>query len=617
MSKSTLKYIPRVLRYLGPYWKLAVISWSLLFLSTLIAVLEPWPFALLLDSVLAGKDGKPLPAILDPVWDWLGRDPFTLLIALVVAGFSIHLLLHLIGVINSYVSTKLEQNMSLDFRSDMFKHLQRLSLAYHERRRAGMTMYITNFADAPAHLVGTIPALVESIVMLGLMFAITYALDWQLALLTLTVVPILYLSVGYYVKHIQEPLFHVKAMEGGALAMIHEAISMLRVIIAFGREDHEHRRWRAQAKRAVDGRVKITVKQTLFTMVVDSTTAAGTFLVLGFGAYQVLMGNGLTVGQLAVIMMYLAKIYHPLETISTTIGTLQDTFVNMKFAYGIMDAEVDIKDAPDAVAVDRVQGHVGFHGVNFSYEGRVDTLKDINFEVQAGQIIAIVGPTGAGKTTLVSLLPRFYDLQAGSILLDGKDIRKFTLQSLRQQISIVLQEPLLFSGTIAENIHYGRLNASVEEIIEAAKAANAHDFIMALPEQYETELGERGTHLSGGERQRISVARAFLKNAPILILDEPTSSIDSKTEAVILDALDRLMVGRTTLMIAHRLSTIRNADRILVLDQGQLVEHGPHDELMQRDGLYKQMQEVQARKARRRSRRVADSYLDNGQEEQA
>src|SRR5262245_37997447 len=243
-------------------------------------------------------------------------------------------------------------------------------------------------------------------------------------------------------------------------------------------------------------------------------------------------------------------------------------------AFHLLDTQPGIKDAPDARAVDRVRGRVTFERVQFHYRGRVDTLKDISFDAEAGKVIAVVGPTGAGKTTLVSLIPRFYDRQQGRILIDGVDIQTLTLRSLRQQISIVLQEPLLFSGTIAENIRYGRLEASPEEIMEAARAANAHDFILRLPKAYETELGERGVQLSGGERQRIAVARAFLKDAPILILDEPTSSIDSKTEAVILDALDRLMVGRTTFLIAHRLSTIRRADQILVLDQGRLVEQG-------------------------------------------
>jgi ABC-type multidrug transport system fused ATPase/permease subunit len=317
-------------------------------------------------------------------------------------------------------------------------------------------------------------------------------------------------------------------------------------------------------------------------------------LALGVGALHVLEGR-LSVGQLLVVMAYIAGVYKPLETISTTVGSLQEMLISLKMSFDLLDTEPEIKDTPHAVACDRVNGAITFEHISFNYRTRVDTLKDISFEVNAGQVVAIVGPTGAGKTTLMSLIPRFYDAQEGRILLDGIDLKSLTLKSLRNQVSIVLQEPLLFSGTIAENIRYGRLDAGVDEVIEAARSANAHDFIMRLPKQYETELGERGAQLSGGERQRIAVARAFLKDAPILILDEPTSSIDSRTEAVILDALDQLMVGRTTFLIAHRLSTVRRADLILVMDRGRLVEQGTHHDLLAQLGLYWQLHEMQTR----------------------
>jgi ABC-type multidrug transport system fused ATPase/permease subunit len=288
-------------------------------------------------------------------------------------------------------------------------------------------------------------------------------------------------------------------------------------------------------------------------------------------------------------------VYRPLEQISYTVGSLQDKLVALQMSFGILDTKADIVDEPGAVALGRCRGRVEFRNVGFHYGGRVDTLKDISFVVDPGQVTGIVGPTGAGKSTLVSLIPRFYEAVSGQVLLDGHDVKRLTLASLRAQVSIVLQDPLLFSGTIMENIRYGRLDATDEEVMQAARAANAHDFIVRLPLQYQTELGERGTQISGGERQRISVARAFLKDAPILILDEPTSSIDSKTESVILDALDRLMEGRTTFMIAHRLSTIRRADQILVLDHGRLVQRGTHEALLSQDGVYRQLHEMQTR----------------------
>jgi ABC-type multidrug transport system fused ATPase/permease subunit len=300
-------------------------------------------------------------------------------------------------------------------------------------------------------------------------------------------------------------------------------------------------------------------------------------------------------------MTYVAAVYKPLEAISSTIGSLQDQIVGLKITFELLDTETEITDIKGAHVLVRPWGRVTFKDVDFSYAGRADTLRDINVEARPGSKIALVGPTGAGKTTLISLIPRFYDPSRGRVEIDGVDVRKLTLKSLRAHVGLVQQEPILFSDTISNNIRYGRLEATSEEIVAAARAANAHDFIMGLPNQYETVIGERGAKLSGGERQRISVARAFLKDAPILILDEPTSSIDSRTESVILDALDRLMEGRTTFMVAHRLSTIRNADQILVLNHGRIVESGTHDELLERQGLYRQLYEMQAGKARRRA----------------
>jgi ABC-type multidrug transport system fused ATPase/permease subunit len=586
-----MKYARRAFRYLRPYARLAVVSVVVVFLSGVVGLLAPWPLKILVDYVFPRV---PLPPsarhLLGPIASNMGL----LILALVMGGLLVTLLDNAMTVLGNYVNVRIEQNMVLDFRGDLFAHAQRLSLAFHDRKRSGMIIYAINSqADAAARLVMAIPPLAQSAVTLVGMFWIVYRMDRGLALLSLTVVPLLYYSVGYYMTHIQARLMQVKIMEGESLSIVHEAISMLRVIVAFGREGYEHRRFLDQGRQAVDARVKITVRQTMFSLAVNTITAAGTALVLWFGARRVMQGQ-LKVGDLLVVLTYIAMVYRPLEAISTAVGQLQDTFITLKMAFDLLDLDPEIKDLPGAQPLKRCRGHVRFQDICFSYTGRVDTLKDVSFEARPGQVIAIVGPTGAGKSTLVSLLPRFYDAAGGRVLLDGHDIRQLILRSLRQQISIVLQEPLLFSGTIADNIRYGRLDATMDEVIEAARAANAHDFIERLPQGYETELGERGAQISGGERQRISVARAFLKDAPILILDEPTSSIDSRTESVILDALDRLMVGRTTFMIAHRLSTIRKADLILVIDEGRLVEQGTHEQLLRRGGLYRQLHEMQS-----------------------
>jgi ATP-binding cassette, subfamily B, bacterial len=597
-----VKYLPRVFEYLKPHWKLGVLSVALIVLGSLVGLLSPWPMKILIDSVLGNV---PLSGFLAQPLGGISSQPFWLLVFAVAAGLILTIVQNAFSVVNNYVNTRLDQSIVLDFRTALFEHTQRMSMSYHDRRRAGMMVYVINSqGDAVARLIMTIPQMGQSILTLVGMFWIAFRMDWELALLSLTVVPFIYYSIGYYATHIQKRLLDVRGMEGESLSIIHEAIGMLRVIVAFGRENHELERFRRQGEKTVQARVGLTVRQTLFSLVVNTATALGTAMVLGLGAYHV-MQNRLTVGQLLVIMSYIASVYKPLEAISATIGSLQEIFVSLQVAFEVLDTKPEIRDKVTARHIPNVEGRVAFENVSFSYEGRTDTLKGISFEAEPGQVVAIVGATGAGKTTLVSLIPRFYAPTEGRILLDDIDVCDYTLRSLRSQVSIVLQDPMLFSATVAENIRYGRLNASLAEVIEAAKSANAHEFIMKLPNQYDTELGERGAQLSTGERQRIAVARAFLKDAPVLILDEPTSSIDSKTESVILDALDRLMAGRTTFIIAHRLSTIRYSDVILVINEGRIVEKGTHSELLSARGMYHQLHEVQ--NTQRKSKRLAVS----------
>ncbi len=585
-----MRYFLRVLRYVRPYWRLAALTSALTVLIAALGLLAPWPLKILFDSVLGSH---PLPGPVEPLLAPFADDRILLLVVVVAGGFLLTVIENAFSVWNSYGETKLEQGIILDFRSTLFEHAQRLSLSYHDKRRSGNLIFAINYqADSAAGLLMALQPLVQSALTLIGMFWITFSINAQLALLSLVVIPVLYYAVAYYMTHIEGRLRKVKGLEGESLSMIHEAISMMRVIVAFGRERYEHRRFRDHGKKTVDERVKVTVRQTLFSLVVNTTTAAGIALVLGFGVFQIIQGR-MTGGELLVVFVYVTSIYAPLEAISTTIGSLQERFISLEIAFKLLDTEPEIVDSPNAITIERSRGEIRFEGVSFGYEGRPETLADIEFAAPQGSVIGIVGPTGAGKSTLVSLIPRFYDPDAGRVRLDGRDVQEITLHSLRRQISIVLQEPLLFSGTIAQNIRYGSLEAPHEAVVAAARAANAHDFIMELPDKYATLLGERGARLSGGERQRVAIARAFLKDAPVLILDEPTSSIDSRTEAVILDALDRLMAGRTTFMIAHRLSTIRHADLMLVLDHGRIVEQGSPDELLRGGGLYRQLWEMQ------------------------
>jgi ATP-binding cassette subfamily B protein/subfamily B ATP-binding cassette protein MsbA len=590
------KALPRAKPYLRPYRRALLAVLVLTILTAVLGLAEPWPLAIILSDVLQEQEPS---GIVKAVF---GTDPtvWVILVAMVVARFLIIAVGNAFTVLNHYLGSKLEQNMILDLRSDLFAHVQRLSLTFHDERQTGALMsQINTQAAAVGNIVMVVPPIAESVLTLVGMLVIATLIDWQLALLSLLVVPMLYWSFGLYGRRIVPRLQRVQSLEWRSLSIVHESMAMLRVIVTFGREDHEHRRFREQGQTAVDERVKLTVSQSLYTLGVQTTTAAGISLVLGVGAWHVIQGK-ISLGELIVMITYISSVYQPLEQLSLTVGTIHEQLVQFNASLDLLDTEPEVTDKPDAVNIERASGRITAQGVSFDYQGRKATLSDISFHARSGERVAIVGHTGAGKSTLMSLLIRFYDPHAGRIEMDGVDLRDLTLKSLRDQISVVLQEPLLFSGTIEDNIRYGKLEATKEEVVEAARAANADDFIGGLPNGYGTIVGERGAQLSGGERQRICVARAFLKDAPILILDEPTSSIDSRTERVILDTLDELMEGRTSFMIAHRLSTVRHADQILVMSEGRIVERGTHDELLRSGGIYGQLHEAQTRERKRR-----------------
>ena len=592
-----LRNARRAFHYVRPYWALALGSAGVTILLTGVALLAPWPIKIVVDSVL---HQQPLPGLLHTLAGDLVDAKVVLLVLVVLAGFAITVITDALTVLATYLNTKLDLAMTLDFRSALFQHAQRLSMSYHDSRQSGMLIYVINgMAGSATRLVMTVLPLLQNVLTLAGMLWIAFIINSTLAVVALAIVPLLYYCLTYYTRRIQHRIYSVKMMEGETMSIIHEAISMLRVIVAFGREDHEYTRFRAQGEQANAARVDLTVRQTVFSLVVNGTIAAGTAGVLGTGAYLALRGE-ITVGELLVVLSYIASVYRPLEAISSTVGSLQDQFISLQMAFDVLDQQPDVLDAPGAVTLADIRGHLRFDRVSFNYTARTTTLREVSFELAPGTVTAIVGPTGAGKSTIVSLIARFYEPNAGHITLDGRDLRHIKLKSLRDQLSLVLQDTLLFSSTIAENIQYGRLDATRDDIMAAARAANAHDFIMALPNQYDTLVGERGAQLSGGERQRIGIARAFLKNAPILILDEPTSAIDARTEAVILDAIDRLITGRTTLLVTHRLATLRQVDRIIVLNHGEVIETGTHDALLAGDGLYRTLHDVQLRQRGRR-----------------
>jgi len=590
------KVLPRAKPYLRPYRRTLIFLTLATVFAALFGLAEPWPLAVILNQVLNQENpGGFIEAI-------FGENPERIVLLLSMLGLRFFVVVAGNGftVLNHYLGAKTEQNMVLDLRSDLFNHVQRLSLTFHDQRQTGQLMsQINNQAASMGNIVMVIPPVAESLMTLVGMLVISALIDWELALLSLVVVPLLFWSFGVYGKRIVPRLQRVQQLEWRSLSIVHEAMAMLRVIVSFGREDYEHGKFKEQGKVAVDERVKLTVSQSLYTLGVQTASAAGLSLILGVGAWHVMNGK-LSVGELIVVLTYMASVYQPLEQLSTTVGMIHEELVQFNASLSLLDMEPEVKEKPDAIALDRVQGWVAAEGVSFAYSSRKRTLEDVSFRVAPGERVAVVGHTGAGKSTLMSLLIRFYDPKEGRIAFDGIDLRDVTLASLREQISVVLQDPLLFSGSIAENIRYGHLEASDEEIEIAARAANCHDFISRLPDGYDTVLGERGAHISGGERQRIAVARAFLRDAPILILDEPTSSIDSKTEDVILDSLEDLMEGRTSFMIAHRLSTVRHADQILVMQDGRVVERGTHEDLVDRGGVYTGLHQAQTKERGRR-----------------
>ena len=544
----------RLLREARPFWTHIAGLILLALLSSVFALLTPIPLKIAVDNLTGSKHTG--------VFIFAG-----------VLFVLIMLLRQLEQFATLVLSTYAGQKLLLSFRARLFRHVQRLSLAYHDTKGVTDSTYRIQYdAQSIQTLViaGVIPLLTGAFTVGGMLY-VTARIDWRLGLIAVAIVPPLLVVMHFYRRRLRSGWHEAKALESSALSVVQEALAALRVVKSFGQEDREGERFIGRSGESMRVQVGLSRAEGSFGMLIALLLGLGGGAVLFVGAHQVQPG-ALTVGNLVLVMAYLQQLYEPLQTISKKAGSLQAALASAERVFSVLDQAPDVVEARHSRRLKRAAGAVAFRGVWFSYDGESPVLKDVSFKLEPGMSVGVAGTTGAGKSTLVNLLARFYDPTIGHIELDGIDLREYRIADLREQFSIVLQEPVLFSTSIAENIAYADPDASRSQIEAAAAAANVRDFIRTLPDGYRTQVGERGMRLSGGERQRISLARAFLKDAPILILDEPTSAVDVGTEALIMDAMARLMAGRTTIMIAHRLSTLDGCHLFLQIERGEVVD---------------------------------------------
>ncbi|MDQ5851718.1 MAG: ABC transporter ATP-binding protein/permease, partial [Chloroflexota bacterium] len=592
-GRATARRYRQLLRYAMPYWKRRVLIVTMTLLSIPFSLLQPWPMKIVVDHVLGQA---PMSGTLAHIAGLLpgATTPEGLLAWVVVAGLGIFAVNSTVDVILTISWIRVGQAMVYDLARDLFAHIQRRPLLFHSRNSVGdlisritgdswcVNTVVDQLIFTPAYALITIVA----------MAVLMAHMSVGLTLLSLAVAPLLAMSSLLSGRRIRAKAREGRQIQSRIHSHIHQALSSIPVVQMFTREDREQRRFRDYAAEAIRNARRNTLADSLSRLGSGLSTTLGRGVILWLGAYQVLDGT-LSIGSLLVFLSYLGSLQGKMKELAGAYSALQGTSASIERVMEMLEVEPEVRDQAGASPLPPARGHVRLEHVTFGYEPGRPVLYNVSLEVRPGQTIAIVGPTGAGKSTLVSLIPRFFDPWEGRVTVDGHDVRDVQLKSLREQVALVLQESFLFPLTIAENIAYGRPDASREEIAAAARAANAHIFIERLPQGYDTIVGERGATLSGGERQRLAIARALLKDAPILILDEPTSALDAETEGLLLEALERLMEGRTTFIIAHRLSTIRGADRIVVLQDGGIVEEGTHQELLAQETLYAHLHNIQ------------------------
>src|SRR5215831_1022984 len=571
--------LKKLLPYLKPYrW---LIAWALLqvFLIAACELLKPWPLQIVIDNVLSSK---PFAII-----GLQTLSPGLILICACIAIIIVHFAAGALSLLHNYTTIGVGQNMVNELRGALYAHLQRLSLAFHGRQRVGDLLYrITadSFAVQTMIMNGVLPIL-SAIVLLGGMLVVLFPLEPGLTLLALTVVPILFALIAGFNRKIVDVAADVRTAESRVYSLVQWAMSSIKVVQAFTREEEEHRRFLGASRESLRATLQLYSWQTLYSGTVNFVIAGGTALVVYAGARAVMSGT-LSVGQLIVFISYLAQLYAPINQITQSWSLIAGARVGARRVFEILDTEADLKDGSRSFPPEGTRGEIAWRGVSFCYRAGIPVLVGIDLRVPAGAKIAVIGPTGAGKSTLLGLLPRFFDPTTGRVEIDGVDLRDYQIRSLRNQIALVLQPPLIFPLSVRDNIAYGRPGAADAEIEKAARLARIHDLIISLPDGYDTVIGEAGHLLSEGEKQRVTIARALLRDAPILILDEPTSALDVATEALVMAGIEQLMAGRTTFIIAHRLSTVQRCDRIVALRDGILTEQGTLPELLRRDGLF-------------------------------
>lgn len=573
MFSVLLKRFPVLVRVLGESRHSAgplIVILGLSLLSLPLTLLYPLPLRLVVDNVLGHR---PLPAFLASIFPLHSAEFVAIALVLGIA-----LIVNLQGLASWWLQTYIGEKLVWDFRAKLLNHVQRLPLSFHDRYGASDSVYrIQHDAPAIQYVViqGLIPLSTSLLTLLGMIF-VTLRIDVSLAFVALAIAPILLILTVAASHKARRQSEAIKVLDTNAMSIIQEVMGCIRVIKAFAQEDAEHERFVRRSHLRRTGQVRLAFSQAVYNTLIGLTIAGGTAASLYIGVLHVRSGI-LTVGSLLVVMAYIAQLYQPLQALTTKTSDLQAWMISLERCFTILDSRPEIEESPNAIALHKAAGEFEFRNVSFEYGSSHRGVHNLSFKIPAGSRVGIVGTTGAGKTTLLNLIMRFYDPTEGEILLDGVDVRQYRIADLRRQFAVVLQEPVLFDASVAENIAYGKRNATDEEIVGAAKAASAHEFISKLNRGYETQTGERGASLSGGERQRISLARAFLRDAPILILDEPTSSVDITTETSIMDAMAVLMQGRTTFMIAHHLNTLRFCNITLVLEHGQVVEvrHSP------------------------------------------